>query len=212
MIAEALEARANATARTFTADRGQTVGASECGQCARKTYWIKNEGDPKHGAERDPDHVDSWGARTRGSVFETHFWEPALRDKYGDNLLLAGAQQRTFVAEFLSATPDGLLINQPRDALAELGVPDIGEDCSFVVECKTADPRSLLEKAKSENVFQAQLQLGLIREQTDHRPQYAVISYTDASFWNEIREFVVTEEMVRSHQINFSSVPLEKAG
>jgi len=28
----------------------------------------------------------------------------------------------------------------------------------------------------------------------------------------KIREFVVTEEMVRSHQINFSSVPLEKAG
>ena len=28
----------------------------------------------------------------------------------------------------------------------------------------------------------------------------------------KIREFVVTEEMVRSHQISFSSVPLEKAG
>jgi len=28
----------------------------------------------------------------------------------------------------------------------------------------------------------------------------------------KIREFVVTEEMVRSHRINFSSVALEKAG
>jgi hypothetical protein len=192
MIANALADYAKATARVFAVDRSQTVGASECGQCARKTYWIKNESDPKHGAARDSDYVDSWGARTRGTVFESHFWEPALRAKYGDNLLLAGAQQRTFVAEFLSATPDALLINQPRAALAHLGVPDIGEDGSFVVECKTADPRSSLEKAKSENVFQAQVQLGLIREQTERRPVYALISYTDASFWNEIREFVVT--------------------
>jgi hypothetical protein len=192
MIAEALADYAKATARTFTADRAQTVGASECGQCARKIFWIKNEGDPKDGTERDLDYLDTWGARTRGSVFETHFWEPALRAKYGDNLLLAGAQQRTLVSAFLSATPDGLLINQPRDALAALGVPDLGEDGCFVIECKTADPRSSLEKARSENVFQAQVQLGLIREQTEHGPQYALISYTDASFWNEIREFVVT--------------------
>jgi hypothetical protein len=192
VIAEALADYAKGTARRFAVDRAQTVGASECGQCARKTYWIKNEGDPKYGAERDPDYVDRWGARTRGSVFEDHFFVPALRAKYGDNLLLAGAQQRTFVAEFLSATPDGMLINQPCDALAHLGVPDIGEDGCFVIECKTADPRSPLEKARSENVFQAQVQLGLIREQTEHRPQYAVIIYADASFWNEIREFVVT--------------------
>jgi hypothetical protein len=190
MIAEALASYAHATARVFD-DRTQTVGASECGQCARKVYWLKNEGDPVLGAPRDPDYVDSWGARARGSVYETHFWEPALRAQFGDNLLFAGATQRTFKSEFLSATPDGLLINQPRSALAALGVPDIGDTGSFIVECKTADPRSSLEKAKSENVFQAICQLGLIRELTEYRPDYALISYTDASFWNEIREFPI---------------------
>jgi hypothetical protein len=98
---------------------------------------------------------------------------------------------QTLVSEVLSATPDALLINQPRDILASLGVPDIGADGSLVIECKTADPRSSLEKAKSENVFQAIVQLGLIRELTNHRPEYALVSYTDASFWNEVREFPV---------------------
>ena len=190
MIREALDAHARATARVFD-ERAQSVGASECGQCARKVFWLKNEGDPVHGAPRDPGYVDVWGARARGSIYETHFWEPALRARYDKDLLFAGADQRTLVSEFLSATPDALLINQPRDALAHLGVPDIGADRSLVIECKTADPRSSLEKAKSENIFQAQCQLGLIRKLTKHAPEYALISYTDASFWHETREFVV---------------------
>jgi hypothetical protein len=190
MISEALNSYAATSARVFE-DRMQTVGASECGQCARKIYWLKNESDPVYGAARDPDYVDNWGARTRGTIFETHFWEPALRARFGDDLLFAGTAQMTFTSEFLSATPDGLLVNQPRDALAALGVSDIGEDGSLVVECKTADPRSSPEKAKGENVFQAIVQLGLIRELTKYRPEYALISYVDASFWNEIREIPV---------------------
>ena len=43
---------------------------------------------------------------------------PALRARYGDKLLYAGDKQQTFVSGFLSATPDGLLIDQSRDALA----------------------------------------------------------------------------------------------
>jgi hypothetical protein len=190
MLAEILAEHANATARVF-ADRTQTVGASECGQCARKIYWLKNEGDPVLGVPRDADYVDGWGARTLGSIFENCFWEPALRARYGDNLLFSGGAQQTFVSEFLSATPDGLLINQPRDALASLGIPDIGESGCFGFECKTADPRSSLEKAKTENIFQAICQLGLIRELTEYKPEYVLISYTDASFWNEVREFPI---------------------
>jgi hypothetical protein len=190
MISETLDAYAKATARIFE-DRSQTVGASECGQCARKISWIKNEGDPVLGALRDADYIDNWGAKARGATFENFFWVPAMRARHGDDLLFAGTAQQTFASEFLSATPDGLLTNQPRDALAQLGVPDIGESGCFVVECKTADPRSSLEKAKSENVFQAQCQLGLIRELTEYRPEYALISYTDASFWHEVREFPI---------------------
>ena len=73
MIREALEAYAKATQRTFTHDRTQTVGASEIGQCERKTFWIKHENDPVTRALRDEGFVEGWGARTRGSVFETGF-------------------------------------------------------------------------------------------------------------------------------------------
>jgi hypothetical protein len=190
MIAEALASYANATARVFE-DRAQSVGASEVGQCARKIFWLKNEDDPAHAAPRDPDYVDTWGARTRGSIFEAHFWEPALRQRFGDNLLYAGADQQTLTSEFLSATPDGLLINLPRDSLVSLDIADLGSDGSLLVECKTADPRTALDKAKPEHVFQAQCQLGLIRTLTKHRPDYALISYSDASFWNEGKEFAV---------------------
>jgi hypothetical protein len=190
MIAEALSDYANVTARVFE-DRAQSVGASEVGQCARKIFWLKNEDDPVYSAPRDSDYVDTWGARTRGSIFEAYFWEPALRRRFGDNLLYAGTDQQTLTSEFLSATPDGLLINLPRDSLAALGITDIGPDCSLLVECKTADPRTALDSVKPEHAFQVQCQLGLIRELTKHRPEYALVSYVDASFWNEGAEFTV---------------------
>jgi hypothetical protein len=190
MIAEALSDYADATARVFE-DRAQSVGASEVGQCGRKVFWLKNEDDPAHSAPRDCDYTDTWGARTRGSIFETHFWEPALRRRFGDNLLYAGADQQTLTSEFLSATPDGLLINLPRDSLAALGIADIGPDGSLLVEGKTIDPRAPLDGIKPEHAFQVQCQLGLIRELTRHRPDYALVSYVDASFWNEGAEFAV---------------------
>jgi hypothetical protein len=190
MIAEALASYADATARVFE-DRAQSVGASEVGQCARKVFWLKNEDDPAHSAPRDTDYVDTWGARTRGSIFEAYFWEPALRQRFGDSLLYAGVDQQTLTSEFLSATPDGLLINLPRDSLAALDIADIGPDGSLLVECKTADPRTTFDAVKPEHAFQAQCQLGLVRELTKHRPDYALISYSDASFWNEGREFAV---------------------
>jgi hypothetical protein len=199
MIAEALASYANATARVFE-DRAQSVGASEVGQCGRRIFWLKNEDDPAHSAPRDSDYEDTWGARTRGSVFEAHFWEPALRRRFGNNLLYAGADQQTLTSEFLSATPDGLLIDLPRDALAALGIADIGPDRSLLVECKTSDPRAAFDAVKPEHAFQAQCQLGLIRELTKHRPDYALISYSDASFWNEGREFAVGFDETIFHQ------------
>jgi hypothetical protein len=190
MIGEILAAHAHATARVFE-DRSNTVGASEVGQCARKVFFTKNAGDPVYGAISDAEHSDRWGARVRGTIFEDHFWVPALRARFGDSLLYAGTNQKTLVSEFLSATPDGLLVGLPNDALAPLGVPAIGGDGSLVVECKTADPRTRLDEAKPEHVYQAQIQLGLIREHTRHRPEYALISYVNASFWDEVTEFAV---------------------
>src|SRR5262249_29956621 len=127
MIAETLAEFAKATARTFEG-RENTIGASEVGQCARKVFFAKNTGDPVYSASSDEDYVDPWGAALRGRLFEDHFWVPALRARFGSKLKYAGAEQQTFISGFLSATPDGLLIDQSQDMLASLGIADIGGD------------------------------------------------------------------------------------
>jgi hypothetical protein len=193
MIHEALTAYAKQTARVFEG-RANTIGASDVGQCARKVFFQKNEGDPDCGAERNPDFVDGWGARQRGTTFENAFWAPALRARFGDRLLFAGEEQQTLTSGFVSGTPDGLVVGLEPDAAGSLGVPDIGGDGSLVVECKTIDPRARLDGPKPEHVFQAQVQLGLIHELTSHRPKYALISYTDASFWDLVTEFPIERD------------------
>lgn len=187
IIAQTLDAYANSTAKTWSHDRLNTLGASEVGQCARKVFWLKNEGDAKYGAKRDPDYVDSWGARMRGTVFEDAFWEPALRARFGDRLKYAGRDQKTLVSDFLSATPDGILTSLTKAEQLAIGTE---ADCAMV-ECKTADPRTNLAEAKSANVYQTQVQMGLVRELTPYQPTHSILSYTDASFWNEVREFVI---------------------
>jgi hypothetical protein len=190
MIKAVLAAYATSSGRKFV-DREQTVGASEVGQCARRVFYEKMHGDPHYGAGKDPDFADTWGAKLRGTAYEEQLWFPALKAKFGDKLLYAGPDQRTLVDGYLSATPDGLLVDQPRDLLAHLGVPDIGERGELVVECKTIDPRARLDHAKAEHAFQTQVQLGLLHELTPHRPKFALISYADASFWDEVTEFVI---------------------
>lgn len=195
MLKSILSDYANTLNKTFAHDRSTTIGASEIGQCARKVYWLKKEGTP-YGVSRDDDYEDRWGARIRGTIMEDKFWEPALRLRYGDNLLFAGKQQVTIVSKDapLSATPDALVINQPRDALAHLGIPDIGEGQCFLAEAKTIDPRTNLIEAKHANYMQTMAQLGLIRELTPYKPEYDLLTYTDASFWDEVHEFVVPFE------------------
>jgi len=171
--------------KIFSHDRLKTVGASEIGQCWRKTYWVKKEG------AVSPDHEDSWGARLRGTMMENHFWVPLMKAKYGANLLYAGdGEQKTFEDKYLSATPDGILTKLKKDILKHLGIPDIGSK-EIMVECKSIDPRVNLIEAKKENEFQTQVQMGLVRKLTKFKPNFAVISYTDASFWNEIKEYVI---------------------
>jgi hypothetical protein len=188
-IGATLAAYALAGERVFEA-RGQTVGGSEVGQCARKIFYLKHEGS-EFGSPRDPGFTDSWGARLRGSTFETAIFVPAMRAKFGDHLLFAGDAQQTLTLGFLSATPDALIVGLEHNALVPLGVADIGGDGSIIVEVKTIDPRAKLDGPKPEHAFQVQVQLGLIRALTNHQPEYAVITYTDASFWDLTREFAV---------------------
>jgi hypothetical protein len=184
MISKALAAYANAL-RTPDERRASTVGASEIGQCSRKTFYLKR------GGERDPERgLDGWGAALRGNVMERAFWLPALRARFGDKLKFAGDEQRQFKSGFISATPDALLIDAPADILAPLGVPDIGADC-LLLENKSVDPRVKLDAPRPEHRYQAQVQLGIVREVTEFKPRFAVISYIDASFWDTITEFVV---------------------
>jgi hypothetical protein len=187
IIKKTLDAYALSSNRAFATDRMNTVGASEVGQCARKIFWVKNEDDTAHGAPRDEGYVDSWGARARGTIFENHFWEPALRERFGERLKFAGAEQKTFMDGFLSATPDGMVVDLTPEERAEIGVDT---DCANF-ECKTSDPRTNLTEAKGPNVFQTQVQMGMIREGTEYRPTHAILSYTDASFWSDVKEFVI---------------------
>jgi hypothetical protein len=190
IIKKTLDAYAQSVDKLWTHDRSNTLGASEVGQCARKIFWFKSENDSAHRVDRDPDYTETWGARMRGTVFEDKFWEPALRTRFGGRLLYAGKDQKTFVSDFLSATPDGMIINLTAEERAEIGT---SADC-VMVECKTADPRTNLDVAKPQNVFQTQVQMGLVRENTDYRPTHSVLSYTDASFWSDVKEFVIEFE------------------
>ena len=167
-------------------DRLTTVGASETFLCARRTAYAKAETAP------DPDYEDRYGARVRGDLIENYFWEPAIRGQKpeGVQLLFAGREQKTLVDGYLSATSDGLLVGVAPDALAHLGVPDLGSD-TLVVECKSIDPRVSLKEAKAEHSGQTQVQMGLIRACTPYRPNFALISYADASFLDTITEFAV---------------------
>lgn len=186
MIKNALEQYATASSKIWSHDRSQTVGASEVGQCARKVFWTKNEGDPRYGAKRDEGYVDSWGARVRGTVMENELWVPAMRQQFGERLLFAGEDQQTLVSGFISATPDGLITE-----LLEGEHPTLPAGTCVTAECKTADPRTNLAEAKAENVYQTHIQMGLIRELTPYKPTHSILSYIDASFWNEVVEFVV---------------------
>jgi len=172
------------TLRSSAANRAYTVGASDIGQCARKAFFVKHDG------ERDPGYVDTWGAVLRGQIIEQVYWVPALRARFGANLKFVGDRQRQFKRGFISATPDALLINAPRNILAPLGVPDIDGDC-VLFECKSVDPRVKLDSPKPEHRYQAIVQLGVVRETTEHQPRFCVLVYIDASFWDTITEFVV---------------------
>jgi len=187
LIKQTLDTYAASIDKVWTHERSNTVGASEIGACIRKVFWLKSENDSKHRVPRDPDYTESYGARMRGTIFEDKFWEPALRARFGDRLKFAGKDQKTFVSDFLSATPDGLIANLTADEKKEVGTE---ADCAMV-ECKTADPRTNLDVAKPQNVFQTQVQMGLVRENTDYRPTHSVLSYTDASFWSDVKEFVI---------------------
>lgn len=185
-ISDMLRSYGAGLSKAWSHDRLNTVGASEVGQCLRKTWFAKNE------QPHDAGYEDRFGAKLRGDLIEAHYWVPGLRAQLpeGVELRYAGDEQRTLVDGYLSATPDGILLGVDRGCLNHLGVADVG-DASLAVEAKSIDPRVDLKVEKPEHSFQTQAQMGLIRHATPYQPHYALISYVDASFLDDVREFAV---------------------
>lgn len=176
-------------------DRSQTVGGSEIFGCLRKA-WFAKRGTPK-----DKDYEDDWGALERGNIIEDHFVVPRVKWMLerieGARILYAGqSTQRTFIddASRMSVTPDGLVIGVDDDALTLYGVPSLGGTGCFNFEIKSIDPRVNLREEKGIHRGQVQVQMGMTREQTRYKPNFALIIYVDASFLSDIDFFVVPFE------------------
>jgi hypothetical protein len=157
--------------------------------CIRKAFF------KKFGYEPDDEYVADWGAAKRGDIIENYFAVPAVKAilPEGAQLLFAGDVQETLKKGRLSATPDGLAVGLARDALKELGIDDLLGD-ELVIEFKSFDPRANITSAKPIHVGQVQVQLGLLHELSNHRPEYGVIIYMNASFLTDIRVFVVKRD------------------
>lgn len=209
-IRDMLHSHAAGLQKTWQHNRLSTVGASEVGQCIRKTWFAKNE------IAQDTGYQDRFGAKLRGDIIEAHYWVPGLLSSLPDGvrLLYAGREQRTLVDGYLSATPDGVLVGVERDCLAHMGISDIGSDC-LAVEAKSIDPRIDIKIEKPEHSFQTQIQMGLLRHATEYKPAYALISYVDASFLDDVREFAVAYDTAiyavaksRARQVMVETDPL----
>lgn len=180
---------ADSTKKTWQHDRTKTVGASESFACMRRTYFTKN------GYSYDPSYAESFGATKRGDLIEAHYVVPALRSQIpkGANILWSGDDQITLVKGRLSATPDGIITDLPRDALTKYGIADI-EGNEILIEIKSFDSRLDIKEPKPVHVGQVQQQMGLVHETTNHRPEYAVILYVNASWLDDIRVFVIKRD------------------
>lgn len=178
--------KAGGKAKEWAHNRLDTVGASEIGQCLRRVWYLKNE------TPADDGHVEQRGAADRGDIIEQHYWAPRLRDGLptGLELLWSGAEQKTIVAGFISATPDGLIVNTSAEPATIEGV-GLMPGVSVLAECKSIDPRVPLTEAKPEHRFQVQMQMGLVRECTNHEPIAALLTYVNASFLDDVKVFVI---------------------
>lgn len=180
-----------ATQKKWGHDRNKTLGGSEAFGCLRKAWFKRND------AAKDPWYEESWGATRRGDIIENHFVVPCLvwaADNFGFEYLLSGDSGQVTLFEkeggYLSVTPDGLITGVSRNALSAYGISDLGTDC-FMLEIKSIDPRVDLSEEKAIHHGQVQIQMGLMRENTAYKPNYAVILYVEASFLDNIEVFVV---------------------
>lgn len=194
-IKEKFEAQIKRVQKTWAHDRTKSVGASEAFACIRRGWFAKHRPELA-------DATSNWGVLERGNLIENHFAVPKLQGIFGEaNCLYMGGDQETFHIAGSSATPDGLIINQPRDIFKDDGLPDIESDC-FTSEIKSFDPRMNLREEKAIHRGQTIMQLGQIRTHTQYRPMFSALLYINASDLLDIRPFFVRwdEEVFKGGQ------------
>jgi histone H3/H4 len=179
----------DSTKKQWGHDRTLTLGGSEVFGCIRKAWYSR------HGATKDSDYHESWGATRRGDMIENHHVVPAMEwasANDGFKVDYAGSDQQTLFCDGvpMSVTPDGLIHGIGRDWLSRYGIADIKSDC-VMFEIKSIDPRVDLSEEKSIHHGQTQIQMGLVRENTKFSPHYAVILYVNASFLDDMNVFIV---------------------
>lgn len=171
-------------------DRSQSVGASEVFGCHRRAYFAKREPGEAELPEEPEDEEFGWSER--GKYIEEKYIVPKLKVLFGaDKCFLMGDEQKTLYDGRLSSTADGMIIDQPRDVLANYDVPDLGKDLNEIApEIKSFDPRvNLSQGAKPRHIGQNKVQLGLFHKATNYRPEWGILLYANASNLKDIRPF-----------------------
>ena len=199
-------AAVEANQKVWEHDRSSTVGSSEVFSCHRQTAFKKLAPEM---AELPEEADPEWGHTERGNLIENEFAVPGLREMFGaENCLFMGSEQKTFVDGHLSSTPDGLIIDQERDALEKYGVEDLGPSQQIQSEIKTfggdhAAPKKkkvvgkdgvtvhTLYEAKPRHQGQNIVQMGIMRRKTNYSPDYGVVLYFNPVNLKDIRPAVV---------------------
>jgi hypothetical protein len=181
-------------------DRQSTVGASEAFGCHRKIFFKRMAPELADVVEEiDPE----WGHTERGNLIENEFVVPKLASMFGaERCLYMGSSQKTFKDGRLSATPDGIVIDLPRDALILYGVDDIG-GTDIATEVKTfggtfAEPKKYITRdaddnpvvryqARAQHVGQNIIQMGCIAKNTNYQPKTGVVLYVNPVNLKDIR-------------------------
>lgn len=176
----------------FDHDRSLTIGASEIEKCARATAYKKAK------TQYDDGFIESLGYAHRGNILEDAWFAPlatAWFKDMGAKLLHAGQKdQISIVAEeaHASATPDGVAIKVPSDALYDLKGGREFKGGDLLNEFKSIDPNvNTTRLPRAWHVGQVNYGLGLVRAATDFRPKHALLWYGNCSDLTKIERFVI---------------------
>lgn len=191
-------------------DRSQTVGASEVFGCHRQAFFKKRAPEL---AEVNDEVDPEWGHTERGNLIENEFVVPCLRSMFGeDKCFMMGADQKTLVDGRLSATPDGVVVDLPQDALVNYGVPDIGPTGHIATEVKSFggehaapkkkkvpdpnDPTKLIVRYEPKVRHKGQniVQMGLFKRKTNYQPDFGVVIYSNPVNLKDVRITTVQYE------------------